>query len=77
MSTTTVRIDEDLLDDIKSKQREGETLSETIGRLTGHRTSADALSDLVGLGDESDVDEIRERSAEFREAFDRRMGETE
>ncbi|MFB6176283.1 MAG: antitoxin VapB family protein [Halobaculum sp.] len=77
MSTTTVRIDEDLLDGIKSRQREGETLSETIGRLTGHRSSADALSDLVGLGDESDADEISERSAEFREAFDRRMGETE
>ncbi len=77
MSTTTVRIDEDLLDDIKSKQREGETLSDTIGRLTGHRSSADALADIVGLVDEPDADEIRGRSAEFREAFDRRMGDTE
>jgi predicted CopG family antitoxin len=74
MPTRTVRIEEDLLDDIKSKKRDDETISEAIGRLTGYKSSADALEDLVGLTTAEGVEEIRERSAEVREETNERMG---
>jgi predicted CopG family antitoxin len=74
MGTTTVRIDEEILEDIKSKQQEGETLSDTIGRLTGHEGSTGALEDLVGLADESSIEEVRRCSAEFREEMNQRLG---
>lgn len=61
-----IRIHEGVLDTIMREQREGESISDTIGRLADHRSDAEKLHELVGLVPGDDRESFRERAATAR-----------
>ena len=56
MGTKTVRLREDVYERIRARKREGETFSETVDRLTGDPS----LSELSGIFDDDQVEEMRD-----------------
>lgn len=82
MPSERVEIDEEVLKGLKSRQRAGENLSETIARLIDYeRSTEDEGSSWKALGelredlnlDDEEVEEVRRRSAQVRQDFDERI----
>jgi len=64
MGTKPVRVEEKVLERIKARKREGETLSDTIERLI----RGPSLLDLAGLLTEEEAEEAKEAIRVSREA---------
>jgi predicted CopG family antitoxin len=77
MGTKQIRVSEDLYARVRSENREGETLGETLERLVGGRSLADLgdvfdetqatqIREAVERADDRDREEARELAARFQ-----------
>ena len=71
MGTKQIRVSEDLYARVRSENREGETLGETLERLVDDYTLREFAADAAGAADAWDTDEFEMRL----EADDRRNRE--
>lgn len=72
MGSKTISLKEETYNRLARVKGEDESFSDVIDRLL--REGDHPLYGLVGLLDEDEVAELRERSREFRESVDERMG---
>lgn len=67
--TKSIRVSDDLHDEIAAHNREGETFSETLERLVG----GPSLRELAGVLDDEAAEEFRAAIAASREDHDREI----
>ena len=73
MGSKTISIKESTYDRLKAVKSPDESFSDAIDRLVDARTGRQPLFDLVGLLDENELEQVRERSRSFRTDLDERM----
>jgi predicted CopG family antitoxin len=67
MGTKSVRLDEDVYEQVKAKKEPEETFSEAVGRLIGGYSLLDFAEDAAV--DEEEADELRKYIEEANEAY--------
>ena len=77
MASKTISIKESTYDRLEALKSPDESFSDTIDRLVGGREGEHPLFELVGLLDDHQLEQVRERSVAFRSALDERMGTDE
>ena len=73
MGSKTISIKESTYDRLKASKLPDESFSDAIDRLVDAHTGRHPLFDLVGLLDEEELAQVRERSRAFRADVDERM----
>ena len=73
MASKTISIKESTYDRLKALKGSEESFSDAIDRLVGHREGQHPLFELVGLVDETEHDNLRERSGTFRSELNDRL----
>jgi predicted CopG family antitoxin len=73
MGSKNISLREDAYRRLADAKEEGESFSDAIDRLLRRRDGNHPLYDLVGLVDDEEAAEIRERAGSFRESVEERM----
>ena len=74
MASKTISIKESTYNRLKASKSPDESFSDAIDRLVDTRNGRNPLFDLVGLLDEEELEQVRERSRGFRSDLDGRLG---
>lgn len=75
MPSKTISLSEDTYNRLARAKGDDESFSDVIDRLLGE--DEHPLYELVGLLDDDDLEQLRERSSAFRADLDERMGVTD
>lgn len=70
MGTKNISIRDDVYRKLKASKRDDESFSDAIDRLIASREGDHPLYDLVGMLDDEEAEQLRDRVDEFREEFD-------